>query len=216
MNKKGFCRSALVTLMLLCPTYIYADSAGMASGYLATADACGFGVGYIGGFAGILDDGTSLFSSLTYGFSEYTEGRIKIGFIDGEGEASDPELLFGADFKYEFMDYNDKNGAQPLDMAFGGFLEYFDSGYFSVLQIGGNLIASIPYRFQSGSRLIPYGRAGLRMEKYSADSGVDDTDFQFGLNLGAKYELTTDMNLYAEFQADGLLGLFLGLDVRMF
>ncbi len=216
MNKKGFYRGALVTLILICPSFILADSAGLASGNLTTADACGFGVGYVGGYIGILDDATSVFGSLTYGFSQYTEGRVKLGFIDGDGNASDPELFLGVDFKYEFMDYYEKNGQQPLDMAFGGFLEYIDYGVISVFELGGNYIASIPYRLQSGRKLIPYGRADLRMEKVSADGGGGDTDFQFGLNLGVKYELSTEMNLYGEFQIDGLTGLFLGLDVRMF
>ncbi len=216
MNKKGFCRGLLVTLIVLCPTFIFADSAGLFSGNLSTADACGFGVGYVGGHVGILDDGTAIFGSLTYGFSDYTEGRVKLGFFDGDGNASDPELFLGIDFKYEFMDYYDKNGKQPLDMAFGGFLEYSDLGFFSILQIGGNYIASIPYRFQSGRKIVPYGRADLRMEKISVDVGDGDTDFQFGLNLGVKYELSTEMNLYGEFQIDGMTGLFLGLDVRMF
>ena len=215
MNNKGFYRSALITLIIICPSFIFADSAGLASGNLATADACGFGVGYVGGYVGILDDATSVFGSITYGFSQYTEGRVKLGFVDGDGDESDPELFLGVDFKYEFMDYYDKNGAQPLDMAFGGFLEYMDLGRMSVLELGGNYIASIPYRFQSGRKLIPYGRADLRMEKISVDGGGDDTDFQFGLNLGVKYELSTEMNLYGEFQIDGLTGLFIGLDVRM-
>ena len=218
MNKKGFNRAVLVALIVLCPTFIFADSGGLFSGNLSTADACGFGVGYVGGFVGILDDGTAIFGSLTYGFSDYTEGRVKLGFIDGDGSASDPELFLGVDFKYEFMDYYDKNGKQPLDMAFGGFLEYSDLGPISILQIGGNYIASIPYRFKSGRRLIPYGRANLRLESISYDAtGVDsNSDFQFGLNLGVKYELSTEMNLYGEFQIDGMTGLFLGLDVRMF
>ena len=218
MNKKGFNRAVLVTLIVLCPTLIFADGAGLASGNLSTADACGFGIGYVGGYVGILDDATTVFGSLTYGFSEYTEGRIKLGFADLDGSATDPEFMFGADFKYEFMDYYDKNGKQPLDMAFGGFLEYVNYGFGSVLELGGNYIASIPYRFKSGRRLIPYGRANLRLESISSNiPGSDNnSDFRFGLNLGVKYELSTEMNLYGEFQIDGMTGLFLGLDVRMF
>ncbi|MCP4703864.1 MAG: porin family protein, partial [candidate division Zixibacteria bacterium] len=134
------------------------------------------------------------------------------------GSDTDPKLILGVDFKYEFMDYYDKNGKQPMDMAFGGFLEYVDYGAISVLELGGNYIASIPYRFKSGRRLIPYGRVNLRLESISVDTpgGNNDSDFKFGLNLGVKYELTTEMNLYGEFQFDGLSGLFLGLDVRMF
>ena len=218
MNKKGFNRAVLVALIVMCPTLIMAKSAGLISGNLSTADACGFGIGYVGGYVGILDDATTVFGSLTYGFSDYTEGRIKLGFSDLDGSATDPEFMFGADFKYEFMDYYDKNRKQPLDMAFGGFLEYVNYEFASVLELGGNYIASIPYRFQSGRKIIPYGRANLRLESVSFDApGVDsESDFQFGLNLGVKYEISSEMNLYGEFQIDGFTGLFLGLDVRVF
>ena len=46
--------------------------------------------------------------------------------------------------------------------------------------------------------------------------GDSDSDFKFGLNLGIKYELSSEMNLYGEFQIDGLNGLFAGIDVRVF
>ncbi|MCP4703559.1 MAG: hypothetical protein GY865_03035 [candidate division Zixibacteria bacterium] len=222
MNKKGFNRLykiALVAMLALCPASIFAnDAIGMATGNLTTADVAGFGVGYVGGHVGILDDATVIFGSLTYGLSDYTEGRVKIGFSDLDGSDTDPKLILGVDFKYEFMDYYDKNGKQPMDMAFGGFLEYVDYGAISVLELGGNYIASIPYRFKSGRRLIPYGRVNLRLESISVDipGGNNDSDFKFGLDLGVKYELTTEMNLYGEFQFDGFSGLFLGLDVRMF
>lgn len=221
MNKKGFKRFykiAVVVMIALCPASVFADSAGLASGNLTTADVCGFGVGYVGGYVGVLDDATTIFGSVTYGFSDYTEGRVKLGFSDLDGSATDPKLMLAIDFKYEFMDYYDKNGKQPMDMAFGGFLEYIDYGGFSVLELGGNYIASIPYRLESGRKIIPYGRVNLRLESISTDfpGGNDNSDFKFGLNLGVKYELTTEMNLYGEFQIDGLNGLFLGLDVRMF
>jgi len=214
--KKGFKKGALVALIMLCPVFAHADSFGLAGGNLATADACGFGVGYLGGFVGILDDATTVFGSLSYGFSEYTEGRIKLGFSDPDGSSTDPELMLGVDFKYEFMDYYDKNANNPADMAFGGFLEYVDYSFVSFLEIGGNYIVSIPYRFSSGKRIIPYGRADLRLEKASVDGGDSDSDFKFGLNLGVKYELSKEMNLYGEFQIDGLNGLFAGIDVRVF
>jgi len=216
VTKKGFYKGALIALILSCPVLVNANSLGLASGNLSTADACGFGVGYIGGYVGLLDDATTVFGSLTYGFSQYTEGRLKIGFSDLEGSATDPEFMFGADFKYEFMDYYVKNRKQPLDMAFGGFLEYVSYQGFSILELGGNYIASIPYRFQSGRRLIPYGRADLRLESISVDGGGNNSDFQFGVNLGVKYELSSEMNVYGEFQIDGLAGLFMGLDVRVF
>ena len=220
MNKKGFkrfYRIVIVTMLVLCPVSVFAgDAAGLATGNLTTADVCGFGVGYIGGFVGLGDDATTIFGSVTYGFSEYTDGRFKFGFSDADRRDADPEILMGFDFKYEFMDYYDKIGSQPMDMAFGGFLEYVNYQGASVWEFGGNYIASIPYRFESGRKLIPYGRANLRLEQISIENANDQSDFRFGLNLGVKYELTTEMNVYGELQIDGITGLFLGLDVRAF
>lgn len=220
MNKKGFSKyykMLVVALLVISPTSVLADdAAGLATGNLSTADVCGFGVGYVGGFAGLGDDATTIFGSITYGFSDYTDGRIKFGFSDRDAPNADPVILIGIDFKYEFMDYYDKNGSQPMDMALGGFFEYVNYEYGAVWEFGGNYIASIPYRFASGRKLIPYGRANLRLEQISIDNADNKSDFRFGMNLGVKYELTTEMNVYGELQFDGITGLFLGLDVRMF
>ena len=114
------------------------------------------------------------------------------------------------------MDYYDKNKSQPMDMAFGAFLEFVNYAHADVWEIGGNYIASIPYRFDSGNRLIPYGRANLRLEKISFERGDDDSDLRFGVNFGVKYELSSEMNIYGELQIDGNTGLFLGLEIRTF
>lgn len=219
MNNKGFIRLnkfALIAALILCPTLVFGDIGGLATGHLATADVSGTGVGYIGGFVGLGNDATSIFGSITYGFSDYTEGRFKFGFSDADTRDADPVMLIGFDYKYEFMDYYDKNGSQPMDMALGGFFELVNYQGASVLELGGNFIASIPYRFDSGRKLIPYGRANFRLEKVSIDNADNRSDFKFGLNLGVKYELTTEMNVYGEIQMDSNAGLFLGLDVRMF
>lgn len=99
-------------------------------------------------------------------------------------------------------------------MAFGGLLEYVKYDEFSILELGGNLIGSIPYRLSGGQRLIPYGRFDFRLEKYS--NGGSESSFQVGLNLGTKYELSHDMNIYGEFQIDGNFGLFAGLEFQAF
>ncbi len=197
------------------------DAFGLTFGNLTTADACGFGIGYIGGFAGLADNGTTLFGTITYGFSDYTEGRAKIGFFDADYKGADPELVLGVNFKYEFMDYYDRNRKNPFDLAFGTFLEYVSVEWGSVLQLGGDAIGSIPYRLNSGRRLIPYARINVRLERASFDSpipGADDseTDFRLGLNAGTKFELSESLSIYGEFQLDGNDGFFTGLEFRAF
>ena len=214
MKKNAFGLLALMIVIILAAGPVKAETVGLATGNLSTADACGFGIGNIGGFLGLGDETTNFFGILSYGFSQYTEGRVKLGFSDAEG--TDLSLMFGADFKYEIWDYYDEMSKYPFDMAFGGMFEYIDYGPLTVLEFGGNLIGSIPYRFSNGKRIIPYARANLRVEKLSADGGGSDSDFGFGLNMGAKYEISEDMGLYGEFQIDGNLGFFGGIEVRVF
>jgi hypothetical protein len=191
------------------------NSFGCISGNLASAEAIGYGVGYLGVFGGFGDNANSVFGSASYGFSKYTDGRVKLGFSDADNSGSDPRLFIAADFKYQFMNYSNQNRRQPLDMAVGGFTEFSDYGPFTIFQLGGNLIGSIPYRFSSGARLIPYGRLDFRLERWSFP-GFSDSDFRAGLNLGAKYELSPDMNIYGEIQIDGNTGLFTGIEFRAF
>ena len=211
---------SIAALLLIGPAY-GSSAHGLAFGNLTTADACGFGIGYVGGFAGLADNGTTLFGTVTYGFSDYTEGRAKIGFFDADVKNADPELVLGVNFKYEFMDYYDRNRNYPFDLAFGTFLEYLSYESGSVLQLGGESIGSIPFRFESGRRLIPYARLNLRLERVAWDydgPGGDgsESNFKLGLNAGTKFEMSESFNLYGEFQLDGNDGLFFGVEFRAF
>lgn len=197
---------------LLASPQLKAESIGIASGNLATADACGFGKGYLGGTLGLGDDITSFVGTLNYGFSEYTEGKVRFGFADADGV--DASVLIGADLKYEVLDYYEEGHPAPFDLALGGFFEWVDYGPASVLQLGGNVIGSIPYRFKSGQRLVPYGRFNVRMERVSA--GDSESDIEIGLNLGTKFELNTELSFYGEIQLDGNTGLFFGTELRVF
>lgn len=205
-------------ILVLMFSIVSADdggSFGLLTGNLTSADVCGYGVGYIGGSIGIGDEATTFFGSITYGFSQYTEGRFKLGLVDPDYKGSEPGLLLGFDFKYEFLDYYDTMRKNPFDMAFGAFLEYGDFENGSVLELGGNIIGSIPYKLESGAAIVPYARLNLRMENFSAGE-FDDTDIQVGLNLGGKFEVSSEVNIYGEVQVDGNTALFLGAEMRAF
>jgi len=213
-GRKRILVMAAVLLIAIFPvTEALGDSVGLASGNLTTANACGFGVGYFGGILGLGDNMTSFIGSLNYGFSQYTEGRAKFGIVDGDG--TDATIFLGADLKYQLLDRNDPNQNATFDLALGGFFEWEDFDPFSVLQLGGNVIGSIPYRFPGGQRLIPYSRVNIRLERLSA-GGNSDTNLELGLNLGAKFEMSTEMSFYGELQIDGNTGLFLGTEIRAF
>nr|MBN2276300.1 hypothetical protein [candidate division Zixibacteria bacterium] len=191
------------------------ESIGLATGCLTTADAADFGVGYVGGFAGFGDDVTSVFGTVTYGFSDYTEGRLKFGFADLDAPNTDPQILLGVDMKYELMDYYDKLKKNPFDLAVGGFIEYVDYENYSTFELGANVIGSLPFKFNSGHRIIPYSRFNIRWERYSANDD-SDSNFRLGANFGGKFEVTREFSLYAELQIDGNSGLFTGLEFRAF
>jgi hypothetical protein len=213
MNWKRNCLITLITILTSISLAYGDESVGTITGTLTTAEACGFGIGYIGGFVGLGDNATTIFGTVTYGFSDYTDGKLKFGFSDPDGRNTDPKMLLGVDLKYQFMDYNSQS-RQPLDMSVGGFLEYVDYGYFTLTELGGSLTGSIPYRFNGGQRLIPYGRLNFRVERLS--NGGSESNFQAGLNLGAKFEFTEDMSLYGEFQIDGNTAFLTGLEFRAF
>lgn len=192
------------------------ESFGRMSGGLTTADACGAKAGYLGGFVGLGDNSTSLFGSYTYGLSKYTEGRIKLGLSDPKGNSgqdSNIGILFGADMKYEFMDYYDHSTKAPFDMAAGGSLEFVRANGGSVFELGGNLIGSIPYRFRSGNKIVPYLMINVRLERFSSGHS---SSLEGGMNLGAKFEFSDDLNLFGEFQLDGNMFFFTGIEFRAF
>jgi hypothetical protein len=116
------------------------------------------------------------------------------------------------------MDYYDKMRNYPCDLAVGAFLEHASYEYASLLELGINMIGSIPYRLNSGHRLIPYSRINLRLErsKWQGVAREAESNYRIGLNAGAKYELTSYINLYGEFQLDGNSGLFLGAELLTF
>ena len=214
-----------VTIVFVCGVFLassavadpHDNAIGSSFGCLSTARAAGMGKADFGAGLGFAD-GTSFFGSFTYGLSQYTEGRFKLGLIDDD-DYDDAEVTLGADFKYQVWSY-EKDGARPLDMAVGGFFEYVDLGRLSVLQIGIHMIGSCPYAMTNGTTLSPYGRLNVRIESVSWDDalpGRDDskTHLRLGLNAGVCWEVTSTVDLFGEFQIDGNTGLFLGIDYNV-
>jgi len=195
---------------------VSADSMGSAFGTLTTARALGAGRAAFGAGVGIAD-ATSFFGSFTYGLSNYTDGRIKVGLIDHDG--ADAELTIGADFKWQFWSYG-PNSKNPFDFAVGAFFEYADIERFSVFQVGGQLIGSYPISLRTGGTLAPYGKFNARLESISWDDhfpGRDDSEsnLEVGLNGGLQWQMTSDIALYGEFQIDGNDGVFFGIDLAV-
>lgn len=218
MNKIVLTAFFLIILMSTNVAGKAKGSLGLVSGNMSTADACGYGMGYTGVYLGYGQDASVVLGVIRYGFSPYSEGRIKLGFSDLDAPATDPKMFYGLDLKYKFMDYNDKMINYPLDMAVGILIEYVGYESESILELGVNLIGSIPYRFKSGRRIIPYLRTNIRLEKTSSElvAGQSESNFRVGCNPGVKYELSSHVDLYGEVQIDGNTGLFVGIELLTF
>lgn len=204
--------SVLSLLLLMSSSSLAISAAGSSFGSLSTARTLGMGTGNFGLSVGLADR-TSVAGTLTYGLSAHTDGRIKLGLVDSD--ISDTELMLGADFKYQLISVEGiKNG--PFDMAAGGFFEYLDLGWFSVLQVGAQFIGSYPFKLQNKTTLSPYGRFNVRLESISPDGPADsETNLEIGLNGGVEWRISNTMGLYGEFQIDGNDGVFFGIDFNI-
>jgi len=208
------CTLVLVIALLLTATSYADGSFGSAFGTLTTARALGQGNGTFGFGVGLADN-TSFVGTFNYGLSEYSDGRLKLGFVDpGAGDA---EITLGADYKWQFWNVN-ANSKNPFDFAVGMFMEYVGFDPYSVLQFGGQLIGSYPVALKKGGTLTPYARFNARVEWISWDlplhvSGDDsESNLEVGLNGGVQWQMTSTVALYTEFQIDGNNGVFVGID----
>lgn len=204
----------VAALITLYPAVSNAGASGSAFGGLMTAQSIGMGNASLSAGVGIAE-ATSFLGSITYGLSKYTDGRIKLALYDRGGN-TDVKLAIGADIKWQFWSMGTATG-HPFDFATGGLFEFVDFGDKSVLQVGGQLIGSIPVGLQGGGTLTPYGRFTARMERIKSDnpvSGVSssDSNLEIGFNGGAMWKIGSTMSLFGEFQLDGNDGVFFGID----
>lgn len=203
----------LVAALILTGGSSYSKGAiGSALGNLATAKSMGQGAGDFGFGIG-LAEGTSFVGGFAYGLSKYSDGRIRIGLSDSK-HYSDTKMVLGVDYKWQFWSFGPES-THPFDFAIGGFLEYVDYSSLSALLLGMQLHASYPIALDNGRSLTPYGRFNARSESISRDPGESESNLNVGLNAGVKWEMTSTIDLYGEFQLDGKDGLFLGIDFNV-
>jgi hypothetical protein len=207
--------SFIIVVGLLATQAWAGSGVGSAFGTMTTASAMGQGRANFGAGVGIAD-ATTVFGTLEYGLSKYTDGRIKLGLYDADDEV---KLTVGADIKWQFWDIN-QGRREPFDMAFGGFFEYLDIENLSVFQFGASAIGSYPFALQSGGTLSPYARMNVRIEAASfdgpgANDDFSDTDIRFGFNGGVAWKATSVVSLFGEFQLDGNDGVFLGVNFNI-
>jgi len=212
--------------------------AGQASaqylGQMSPASILTTGTGKLGGYFIGAEDANAVVGSVRYGFSDYTEGRFRFGFIDEEGKNTDPHIIIGIDAKYMLWKYGKYSAAtdsgpssysNPFDLSIGGFVEFARMNFEDVLGIGGSVIGSIPYQFRNNSVIEPYARFNLRYQSNESNDyyylnkkydGVSSSDFEIGLNIGALFSVTPLVDFTAEFQLDNSLAFMLGIDIAAF
>ncbi|MBK7143450.1 MAG: hypothetical protein IPH75_15370 [bacterium] len=207
----------LIVMLVVCLVAAQATAGGVGSafGTMTTASAMGQGKANFGAGVGIAD-ATTVFGTLEYGLSRYTDGRLKLGLYDAD---DDLKFTIGADLKWQFWDMN-QGRREPFDMAFGGFFEYLSVENFSIFQVGAMAIGSYPIALNNGGTLSPYAKLNVRLESLSWDdapAGYDDSesDIRFGLNGGVCWQATSVIGLFGEFQLDGNDGIFLGLNFNI-
>ena len=180
-------------------------------GSLATANTIGYGNGNFMGVLG-LGDFTSFGGTFTYGMSKHTDGRIKLGLIDGGGDAN---LMFAADFKYNFISTDPALNNGPFDMALGGLFEFYDNDLGSRWLIGGQYVGSLPVNLSGGGIIEPYGRLEIRLESISGNGNGSNSELDVGFNGGVKWGLNENIDFFGEIQLDNSTNLFFGLDFRV-
>ncbi len=198
------------TISLLVVTFFLMSSLVTAGGFGSLTTATTTGIRN-GNFMGILGTGdiTTFGGIFTYGMSENTDGRVKLGLIDGKGGA-DATLMFAVDFKYNFISIDSSLQNGPFDMALGGFFEYYDGDVSSTWSIGGQYIGSYPLTMSNNSILSPYGRLGVRLQSFNSNS-----DLEIGFNAGVKWELNDNIDLFGELELDDSDNFFFGIDFRV-
>jgi len=198
------------TLSIFIVSFFLVSSVAFAGGFgsLSTANTIGYGNGNFMGLIGFADI-TTFGGVFTYGMSDNTDGRLKLGLIDGEGGA-DATLMFAADFKYNFISVDSSLQNGPFDMALGGFFEYYDFEINSSWSLGGQYIGSYPLKLSGGSLLSPYGRLSVRLQSVNSNS-----DLEIGFNGGVMWELNHNIDLYGEIEFDNDNNIFIGIDFNV-
>jgi hypothetical protein len=179
-------------------------------GQLSTAQSPGPGNSFVGGYFGIYEDVFSFFGQYRYGFANYLDGAIKLGFINISGSDDHAGIVLGADLKYQLLD---AVLGDPFDLAVGGGTEFTTVEDFTIFSLGGNLVGSYPFEMSNGKHISPYARLNLRMQR--EENGKSDTDFKAGLNLGTEVEVSQAWNIIGEFFIEDQIGFVIGFNLEI-
>ncbi len=174
----------------------------------------------LGGYVGIYsDDVLSFFGQWRYGLSNGIDAGAKLGFVDLNGGESG--IGVAGDARYQLLHQRPATPQQagsPVDLSLGGGLEFYFGDFFSIFSIQFNGMVSHRFTSANGRGITPYGRAQIRLQRFSVDGGGSDTDGEFGINAGGEFEFARQLSAVGELQLDSSqladFGLLFGLNYR--
>jgi hypothetical protein len=181
-------------------------SFGQFTGQLGTAATVAKNTGRGLANIGIYDQALGLFGEYRYGLGGYTDGALKIGFVDFDG-STESGLILGGDLKYQVMEMRIKD---PIDLSVGGQFESMVFTSENFFTLGPFVVGSYPIRLNSGKNLTPYGKLVFRMKWYDAGR-TTRSEFDLGFNAGANLELNKTTSVSAEFQFHDPVGFLMGM-----
>src|SRR4030067_2137524 len=98
-------RKSFVAVGFLAVLLLASVSQAQFLGQLSTAQSPGPGNSVAGGYFGIYEDAFAFFGQYRYGFANYLDGAVKLGFINADvGPGDEAGLLVGGDLKYQLLD----------------------------------------------------------------------------------------------------------------
>jgi len=203
MKKSIFALFLFLLLALSAPAFAQFYMSSLSDAKALSADGI-----KIGGGVSVFEDVLGLGGNIRIGILDALEFGGRLGFVNYEGhdDKSDDHtgMSFGAEIKYQSLDVA---FGDPIDLSFGGGLEYYNIGEdASFWMFGGNVIVSYPFEFQSGQTLAPLFRLNLRFDRVSFkvdDDDKSDTDFEFGFGFGANLTLSDYFGFFGEFVIGG-------------
>jgi hypothetical protein len=203
-------KKSLIAVGFVVVTVFFSVSQAQFLGQLSTAQSPGPGNSVAGGYFGIYENAFSFFGQFRYGFANYLDGAVKVGFINIDAGPDDQAgLLLGGDLKYQLLD---AALGDPFDLAVGGMTEFAVVSDFNTFSLGGSVIGSYPFEMRTGRHISPYGRFNMRMQRVS--NGVSDTDLEIEVDLGTQVELSSDWSLIGEFIIWDDIGFLLGFNYK--
>ena len=220
-SKERFVRKVSL-FCIMCALALFAGSASAQFlGQMSPASVLETGHSNIDSYVIIGEHMVGVVGGWTYGFSQFVEGRARLGFVDPDG--GDMSVILGGDMKYLLLPY--KENENNFDFSLGGGFEYTKLAIAKYLSVHGSAIGSMPVALKNGKSIEPYARVTLRMQHVSEDeiivlgtkvSGGSDTKLKIGAAVGAKFKVIDLTDFTAEIQIDEDFAFLLGITLLEF